>query len=83
MKSRLQRCCQLSGDSCFVLGGTGDRFALVHFTGENEYVIDRRWVDTNEVHMANSGVKKSLFSSSCGVLVDMVQVCMYAVSYLC
>lgn len=74
IRAGVEQCCQMSGDSCFMLGSAGDRFALVHFTGESGYIIDSKWMETNIVHVASSGLQASLMSSSCDVLVDMVQV---------
>lgn len=73
MRTGVERCCQQTGDSCFLVDN-GDRFALVHFTGESDYIVDRKWVESDRGHVANSALQTLLLSSSCDVLVDMVQV---------
>lgn len=74
MLAGMRKCCGLSGDSCFMLGSTGNSFTLEHFTGECDYIIDRKWIETNVVHMASPDLQTSLLCSSCDVLVDIVQV---------
>lgn len=73
MKAGVKKCCRCSGDCCFMTDNC-DRFGLVHFSGECEYVIDDEWIESNQVHMINHSLKTHLLSSSCGILVDMAQV---------
>lgn len=58
-----------------MVGRDRGRFALAHFTGECEYVIDEKWMEADRVHMASSQLQTLLLSSSCSVLVDIAQVC--------
>lgn len=74
MRTGVERCCRVSGDSCFILGQDKDRFALAHFTGEYEYVVDEKWAETDRVQIVSHGLQASLLTSSCGVLVEMAQV---------
>ena len=77
MRHGVERCCQRSGDSCFLVGNAGDRFTLVHFTGESDYIVDQKWMDASKMHMTSSGVQNSLVSSSCDVIVEMARVSNY------
>ena len=76
----VQRCCQFSGNSCFMVGTSEDRFAVVHYTGESEYLIHPDWLGVNQVHMASTELRSFLLSSSCEVLVGMAEVCMCVAS---
>ena len=75
LKARVEKCCRYSNDSCFMLENNRDRFSLLHFTGECEYIVDGKWIETNEIHVASSRLQALLLSSSCGILVDMARVC--------
>ncbi len=73
LKSGISKCCQCSGDSCFMVGGRGDKFALAHFTGEHEYVIDNDWLECNRAQ--DSAILQSiLLSSANSVLVEIAKV---------
>lgn len=74
VRAGVERCCRVSGDSCFLLEQDKDRFALAHFTGEYEYVFDEKWMATDQVQVVNPSLQASLLTSSCQVVVDMAQV---------
>ncbi len=73
-RAGVERCGCVSGDSCFVLEHDKNRFALVHFTGEQEYVTDEVWLETDQVQVVSPALQTSLLSSSCGVVVGMAEV---------
>lgn len=74
MRAGVERCCRVSGDSCFILNDDKDRFALAHFTGEYEYVIDKKWIRTDQMQVVSDDLQASLQSCSCDVVVGMAQV---------
>lgn len=74
VRAGLERCCRVSSDSCFISEHDRDRFALSHFTGEYEYVIDGKWMDMNQMHVVSAGLQASLLTASCGIVVAMAQV---------
>ena len=74
IKIGISKLCQFSDDSCFMVGGSLDTFALAHFTGEYEYVIQQDWLAMNNMHVASPAVQTLLKASSCAVLMEMANV---------
>ena len=73
----VERCCRYSGDSCFMFEQDRDKFSLLHFTGEHEYIVDGKWTKQDQAQVVNPILQAALLLSSCGVVVDMAQVCTY------
>lgn len=82
MRSGIERCCELSSDSCFMVKRGGYKFSLVHFSGECEYSIREHWLHANTVHMCDARLRSLLQSSSSSVLVEMAQVRCLIVMYM-
>ena len=74
MRAGVERCCRVSGDSCFILNDDKDRFALAHFTGEYEYAIDEKWIGTDQMQVVGDILQASFRTCSCDLVVGMAQV---------
>jgi hypothetical protein len=51
-----------------------DKFALSHFTGECEYVVDEKWVEMDRAQVVSHHLQVALRTSSCAVVLDLAQV---------